>query len=133
MAVFCHQCGAGLPPTARFCSACGTGIPFNQAAQPFPARPLIRPRAGRAIAGVCLALAQANGWDVAVVRVITVLGFCFSGGFVGIAYLAGWIGIPEEPYPGTFPPGSYPPSPNQPSQYPPNQNPSSSGAYPPGV
>jgi phage shock protein PspC (stress-responsive transcriptional regulator) len=58
---------------------------------------------GRQIAGVCLALAQAYGWDVAVVRILTVLGFVFSGGFVGVAYLAAWIGIPEEPvaYPPT--------------------------------
>ena len=108
MAVFCHQCGTGLPPTARFCSNCGAVIPVTQ---PMAGRPLFRPRAGRQIAGVCLALAQANGWDVAVVRIVTVLGFCFSGGFVGIAYLAGWIGIPEEPMnlPGAYHSGTYPP------------------------
>ena len=103
MAVFCHQCGTGLPPSARFCSNCGTVIPV---AQSMPGKPLMRPIAGRQIAGVCLALAQANGWDVAVVRIFTVLGFFFSGGFVGIAYVAGWIGIPEEqlPMPGAYPP-----------------------------
>ena len=103
MAVFCHQCGAGLPSSARFCSRCGTVIPVVQS---MPGRPLVRPIVGRQIAGVCLALALANGWDVAVVRIVTVLGFFFSGGFVGIAYLAGWIGIPEEklPLPGEYPP-----------------------------
>jgi phage shock protein PspC (stress-responsive transcriptional regulator) len=60
--------------------------------------PLLRPRAGRQIAGVCLALARSNGWDVGIVRIITVLGLIFSGGLVGVAYVAGWIGIPEEPY-----------------------------------
>jgi phage shock protein PspC (stress-responsive transcriptional regulator) len=72
-----------------------------------PGKPLVRPHVGRQIAGVCLALAQANGWDVAVVRILTVLGFFFSGGVVGIAYVAGWIGIPEEPVelPGAYPPG----------------------------
>jgi phage shock protein PspC (stress-responsive transcriptional regulator) len=40
------------------------------------------------------------------IRIITVLGFIFSGGFVGVAYVAGWIGIPEEPMPM---PGEYPP------------------------
>ncbi len=130
MAVFCHQCGTGLPPFARFCSSCGTGIPFAAGAQPMPVRPLIRPRIGRQIAGVCIGLSQAYGWDVAVVRVVTVLGFCFSGGFVGIAYLAGWIGIPEEPFPlpGAYPPGAYPPG-----NYPPNSNPPATGAYPPSV
>jgi phage shock protein PspC (stress-responsive transcriptional regulator) len=61
---------------------------------------------GRQIAGVCLGLAQANGWDVAVVRVAAALGLLCTGGFVGVAYVAGWIGIPEEPLgvPGAYPP-----------------------------
>lgn len=104
MAVFCHRCGTGLPATARFCSNCGTVVAV---AAPMPGRPLVRPHFGRTIAGVCLALAQANGWDVAVVRILTVVGFFFSGGLVFIAYIAGWIGIPEEPLgqPGAYPPG----------------------------
>ena len=104
MAVFCNRCGTGLPPSARFCSNCGNVIP---ATPPMPGRPLVRPIVGRQIAGVCLALAQANGWDVAIIRILTVLGFFFSGGFVGVAYVAGWIGIPEEPVglPGAYPPG----------------------------
>lgn len=103
MAVFCQQCGTALPTSARFCSSCGSVIPV---AQQVPGRPLTRPIAGRQIAGVCLAIARANAWDVAVVRIVTVLGFFFSGGFVGIAYLAGWIGIPEETiaFPGEYPP-----------------------------
>jgi phage shock protein PspC (stress-responsive transcriptional regulator) len=86
----------------------------------------MRPRIGRQIAGVCIALTNAYGWDVGVVRVLTVLGFCFSGGLVGIAYLAGWIGIPEEPFllPGPMS-GTYPPNPAT--------NPPSPGAYPPSV
>ena len=103
MPVYCHRCGTGLPGTARFCSNCGAGIP--SAAQ-IPGRPLVRPIVGRQVAGVCIALAQANGWDVAPVRILTVIGFFFSGGLVAIAYLAGWIGIPEEPIgiPGAYPP-----------------------------
>jgi phage shock protein C len=66
----------------------------------------MRPYAGRAIAGVCVGLAQAYGWDVALVRIATVVGFFFSGGIVAIAYLACWIGIPEEPIgmPTAYPP-----------------------------
>jgi phage shock protein C len=62
---------------------------------------------GRRIAGVCIGMAQAYGWDVALVRIFTVLGFFFSGGVVAVAYVAGWIGIPEEPIamPGAYPPG----------------------------
>jgi phage shock protein PspC (stress-responsive transcriptional regulator) len=104
MPVFCHKCGTGLPATARFCSNCGNTV---NVAPPVPGRPLLRPHEGRQIAGVCLALARSNGWDVGVIRIVAVLGFIFSGGMVGVAYVAGWIGIPEEPYPipGTPPPG----------------------------
>ena len=103
MAVFCHRCGTGLPATARFCSNCGMVI---TAIPPMPGRPLVRPHAGRQIAGVCIGLAQANGSDVALVRILAVVGFFFSGGLAAVAYLAGWIGIPEEPLslPGAYPP-----------------------------
>jgi phage shock protein PspC (stress-responsive transcriptional regulator) len=72
---------------------------------------------------VCIGVAQANGWDVNLVRILTVVGFLFTSGLVGVAYLAGWIGIPEEPIamPGGYPPGTpgvYPPG--TPGSYPPN-------------
>ncbi len=103
MAAFCQQCGSALHPTARFCSGCGAGVPMAQAV---PSRPLIRPRAGRMIGGVCAAVAHSNGWDVATVRIVTAIGFFVSSGLVGVAYVAAWIGIPEEtwPYPGAYPP-----------------------------
>jgi phage shock protein PspC (stress-responsive transcriptional regulator) len=93
---------------------------------PVPGKPLVRPIAGRAIAGVCIGVAQATGWDVTLVRILTVVGFVFTSGLVGVAYLAGWIGIPEEQIamPGTYPPGTYPPG-----GYPP----SAPGGYPPSV
>lgn len=94
MAIFCHRCGAGLPATARFCSSCGAVVPTPEFA---PGKPLTRPVMGRQVAGVCIGLAHAYGWDVALVRIFTVMGFFFSGGVVGVAYLACWIGIPEEP------------------------------------
>jgi phage shock protein PspC (stress-responsive transcriptional regulator) len=92
-----------MPLSAHFCSNCGAAIP---ALQPLPGRPLIRPRIGRVVGGVCIAFAQANGWDVAVVRIIAVLGLICSSGLVGVAYLALWIGIPEETptVPGAYPP-----------------------------
>jgi phage shock protein PspC (stress-responsive transcriptional regulator) len=104
MAVYCQRCGSGLPPAAHFCSNCGMQLPPSPFAQ---GRPLIRPRIGRQIGGVCLALAQAHGWDVTLIRIFAVLGFVFSSGLVGVAYLAAWIGIPEEtpPLPGMYPPG----------------------------
>jgi phage shock protein C len=106
MAVYCQNCGTALPAAARFCSGCGATIPV---AQVTPGRPMVRPRIGRQIAGVCLALAQNYRWDVTVVRILTVLAFILSSGLVGVAYIAAWIGIPEEPLglPGAT--GSYPP------------------------
>lgn len=103
MNIFCQRCGAAMPSSARFCSTCGAAIP---AMHPQPGQPLVRPRIGRQIGGVCIALAQANGWDVAMVRIVAVLGLVFSSGLAGIAYLALWIGIPEEtpPLPGAYPP-----------------------------
>ena len=124
MPFYCQRCGTGLPPSARFCSNCGTVV---TAAPPPPGRPLVRPIIGRQIAGVCIGVAQANGWDVTLVRVLTVVGCLFTSGLVGVAYLAGWIGIPEEPVampapgmPGMYPPagGGYPPG--TPGNYPPS-------------
>lgn len=94
MAFFCQCCGTGLPPSARFCSSCGAVVPV---APCIPGRGLFRPIVGRKIAGVCIGVAQTYGWDVALVRILTVVGFFCTSGFVGVAYFAGWIGIPEEP------------------------------------
>jgi phage shock protein PspC (stress-responsive transcriptional regulator) len=57
---------------------------------------LVRPRYGRQVAGVCLGFAQANGWDVAVIRILAVVALILTSGYAGIAYLAAWIGIPDE-------------------------------------
>ena len=77
MAFYCNRCGTGLPESARFCSSCGAVVSGPQFMM---GRPLVRPLIGRQLAGVCLALAQAYNWDVALVRVFTVIGFFFSGG-----------------------------------------------------
>ena len=91
-----------MPFSARFCSSCGETIPVTQ---PVPGRPLVRPRAGRQVAGVCMALARANGWDVSVVRIVALIGFFCTSGLVGVAYVAAWIGIPDEnANPGIVPP-----------------------------
>ena len=93
MAMYCHRCRTQLPPSARFCSSCGAAV----AGTPLAARTLQRVRAGRVIAGVCAGLARTYGWDINLVRVLAVVGVLFSGGLVGVAYLAAWVGIPEEP------------------------------------
>ncbi|HEX8812079.1 MAG TPA: PspC domain-containing protein [Terracidiphilus sp.] len=108
MGVYCTRCGTGMPAGARFCSSCGAAV-----AAPFAsARPLVRPLVGRQIAGVCIGLSQAYGWDLSLVRVLAVLGLFFSCGIVVVGYIACWVGIPEEPMgiPETMP-GHYPPPP----------------------
>ena len=104
MAAYCTQCGTALNLNARFCSNCGARV---AAAQPMAARPLMRPRVGRQLAGVCLAMARTYGWDVSMVRIIAVITLVLSSGVVGVAYLAAWVGIPEEPenMPSVYPPG----------------------------
>jgi len=105
MAIYCNQCGTTLPHSARFCSNCGGGVP--SAVYGMPMKRLLRPHMGRQIAGVCIGLSHTYGWDVGVVRVLTVLGTIFSGGMVAVAYLACCFGIREEGFeaPGGYPPG----------------------------
>jgi phage shock protein C len=64
----------------------------------------MRPIFGRQIAGVCAALARTYGWDVGLVRILAVVGAFALCPFVEIAYIAGWIGIPEEPFGVVVPP-----------------------------
>ena len=56
---------------------------------------LSRPRSGRMIAGVCAAVARRFGWNVRVVRLITVLSILLPGPQV-LAYVILWVLIPEE-------------------------------------
>ena len=77
MASYCAACGASLPGGARFCSTCGKAV-TEPGAVGFPGicrgtASLIRPRAGRKLAGVCQGLANQYGWDVTLTRVIAVL------------------------------------------------------------
>lgn len=124
MPASCKNCGASLNGEARFCSTCGTPVEPPQAqassaqtppAQNYPpnyryAPPsrLIRPRAGRMLAGVCQGLANSYSWDVVWVRVIAVLLAVFGGGIGLVAYLVFWVVMPEEPLalpqPGMWPP-----------------------------
>jgi phage shock protein PspC (stress-responsive transcriptional regulator) len=58
---------------------------------------LVRPRAGRKIAGVCAGIADYFNVDVALVRVAWVVLSIVPGGIFGgiVAYLAAWIVMPE--------------------------------------
>ena len=113
MSAYCSNCGSALSSAARFCSVCGTAV--NGYASGFAGYPsasfppyvprLVRPFFGRQFAGVCIGLARTYGWDVSLVRIIAVLGGIFTFPIAEIAYVACWIGIPEEQpsAPGTGP------------------------------
>jgi phage shock protein C len=58
-------------------------------------RELVRPRSGRWIAGVCLALANRFGMPVALVRVLAVVAMVFVGLPLWL-YIVLWIVIPAE-------------------------------------
>jgi phage shock protein C len=124
MAVFCRSCGKSLADDARFCSGCGTTLQSPMAPPPYypttSVTRLVRPRAGRMIAGVCQGLANAYAWDVVWVRVITVLLTVFGGGSGLLAYIIFWIVMPEEPI--LLPPmPPMPPMPPVPPYQPPSQ------------
>ncbi len=114
--MYCNRCGAEIRDDSRFCNRCGVAVAGVY--PPGVVRPLVRPRAGRKVAGVCLAIAQHFGIDVTVVRILWVLSiFLWLGGIV--AYVVGWILIPEEPVAMlAAPPVSTPPV----SQTPPDTN-----------
>ncbi len=85
---------------------------------------LLRPRFDRKVAGVCAGFARAYGWDLTMVRLVTVLLAVFGGGSGLVAYIICWVVIPEDPIAlPPYPPAAYPPSA---APYPPNP-----GSYPP--
>jgi phage shock protein PspC (stress-responsive transcriptional regulator) len=56
---------------------------------------LIRPKRGRVIAGVCVAVANRFGWNPTVVRILTLLSLILPGPQV-VLYIILWIVIPGE-------------------------------------
>lgn len=104
MPIYCSQCGKESVEDARFCSACGR--PLAPGATAYGAGPgvfsgsvfrtLMRPRAGRKVAGVCQGLANHYGWDVTVVRIVMVLVAIFGFPIGLIVYALVWLIAPEE-------------------------------------
>lgn len=103
MALYCSGCGASLAGDARFCSACGKAV-IEPGSAAFASRPpsppwgpLMRPLAGRKLAGVCQGLANQYGWDVILTRVIAVLLAVLVFPIGEAAYVLFWVMVPEEP------------------------------------
>ncbi len=92
--MYCNACGTEF--RGRYCHQCGRANPG--AAPSLRRAPLERPRQGRKIAGVCLALANSLDVDPNLVRVLwVVVTVLFALVFGVLAYLAAWVLIPEEP------------------------------------
>jgi len=105
MALYCSGCGVSLAADARFCSACGKAV-VEPGVAAFTSRPvspswgsLMRPQAGRKLAGVCRGLANQYGWDVTLIRVIAIVLALLAFPIGEVAYVLFWVMVPEEPRP----------------------------------
>jgi phage shock protein C len=92
--MYCTQCGFELRSADQFCSQCGhrTAVKTAPAGGPLP---LMLDKHNKKIAGVCAGFARYCSVDVTLVRVLwLVIAFCGGIGF--LAYLVGWIIIPND-------------------------------------
>lgn len=71
---------------------------------------LRRPRTGRLIGGVCAGFAERYGWNVSIVRLLTVLSIFIPGPQV-IIYVIAWFVIPNEQIASRSTPGQTVPGP----------------------
>jgi phage shock protein C len=98
--MICTNCHSEIQEGARFCSACGIRLTpaYTSVHDAAAHEGLVRPRQGRAIAGVCAGFARRYGWDVAIVRLVLVLAVFFGCGTPFLAYIIAWVVMPNEPY-----------------------------------
>ncbi len=87
--MFCNHCGKANPDGAKVCAYCSAPLSAGVSE-----RRLVRPRAGRRIAGVCAGVAQYYDWNVTTIRILWLLLFLFAG-TGGLLYLILWIVMPN--------------------------------------
>jgi len=90
--MYCNYCGKAIQDDANVCAYCGTRVGAVLAR-----KRLIRPRAGRKIAGVCAGFAEYFDLDVTMVRVVWLISVFLGVGLSLIAYVVAWIVMPDEP------------------------------------
>jgi phage shock protein C len=92
--MYCNACGKVIGEEGRYCSHCGTAVGYLN-----PPKKLMRSRSDRKIGGVCAGLGHYLAMDVSLVRILWFFVVLATGIFPGIvAYVLGWIIIPEEPF-----------------------------------
>ena len=89
--MFCNACGKNIPDDANLCAYCGRSVGYHA-----QVRRLMRPRAGRKIAGVCAGFAEYLDLDVTLVRLVWLM-IAFFGGSGVLAYVIAWLLMPDEP------------------------------------
>jgi phage shock protein C len=90
--MYCNYCGKVIQDDANVCAYCGTRVGSVLAR-----KRLLRPRAGRKIAGVCAGFAEYFDVDVTLVRVVWLISVFLGVGLSLIAYVVAWIVMPDEP------------------------------------
>jgi phage shock protein C len=90
--MYCNYCGKVIQDDANVCAYCGTRVGGVLAR-----KRLVRPRAGRKIAGVCAGFAEYFDLDITLVRVVWLISVFLGVGLSLIAYVVAWIIMPDEP------------------------------------